>query len=102
MAKTRTFITMSPTQFVLSSLIVGALAGGINVINSRYEDYRLLPVVVQSENAECVKVINLDNGHAFNCEDVNVVLRRFRTQPIAEGKNEKLSTTNLLGLSKNN
>jgi hypothetical protein len=48
-----------------------------------YMDSRILPIVYKDAAGECVKVENLENGHAFNCNDVDVTLRRYR-QPAHE------------------
>lgn len=94
--KKRTFITLTPTQFLASSLLVGLVAGGITVLNSMYHEHRLLPIVVQAPvSKECVKVINLENGHAFNCQDKDVVLRRYRVTEFTEPTNEKLPAPNM-------
>lgn len=91
--KKRTFITMSPIQFLSASLLVGVIAGGIAVLNSMYQEHRVLPVVVHTLSGECVKVINFENGHAFNCSDKDIVLRRYRVTEFTEPTNEKLSST---------
>jgi hypothetical protein len=99
--KKRTFITMSPAQFLSSSLLVGVIAGGITVLNSMYQEHRLLPVVVQAETGECMKVVNFDNGHAFNCADKDVVLRRYRVTAFTEPANEKLPAPDVQQLPSN-
>lgn len=66
---------------VLQSIILAA----VSAINILAYDHRLLPEVHRSakDNA-CIKVVNYENGHAFNCQDVNVVLRRYRTVMVEE------------------
>jgi len=61
-------------------------------INTWYMDYRLLPVVHKDASGTCTKVENFENGHAFNCADVDVILRRYRTP------NEKIPTIDLHSL----
>lgn len=73
------FYQVSTVQLIIASILVGFIAGGINVVNNEYQHYKLLPVVEQSSDGKCVQVLNFENGHAFNCNDVNVVLRQYRT-----------------------
>lgn len=62
----------------LSISIISTVASGAFFF---YMDYRTLPIVYKDAADECVKVENLENGHAFNCNDVDVTLRRYR-QPV--------------------
>ena len=44
-----------------------------------YSVWRLLPeVYISTDDGKCVKVVNFDNGHAFTCNDVDVILRRYK------------------------
>lgn len=98
--KTRTYVTMTLMQILLSSIFIGMVAGCMSILNSMYHDYSLLPIVERSTQSEqCIRVINLDNGHAFNCNDVDLVLRRYRTHVITEQANEKLSSAGMQQLS---
>lgn len=45
----------------------------------KYETIKLIPIVELSPGGECIKVVNFENGEAFNCQDVDVLLRRYRT-----------------------
>lgn len=74
------YVTLTQFQMFLLALITGVLGGLITVGYTMYTEYRLLPTVVQDGNGQCIKVVNYENGHAFACPDVNVVLRRYRTQ----------------------
>lgn len=62
----------------LSISIISTVASGAFFF---YMDYITLPIVYKDAADECVKVENLENGHAFNCNDVDVTLRRYR-QPV--------------------
>lgn len=44
-----------------------------------YFSYKALPQVIYS-NDECIRVLNFENGHAFNCADVDIVLRVYRKE----------------------
>ena len=73
------FVTLSTVQLLIMSLLMGLVASAVVTINTWYSDTRLLPEVHVDGAGQCVKVVNFENGHAFNCADVNVVLRRYRT-----------------------
>jgi hypothetical protein len=73
------FVTLTTFQLFLLALVTGAIAGGVVLVHNMYRDYSLLPQVHTTPGGECVKVVNFENGHAFNCTDVNVLLRRYRT-----------------------
>lgn len=75
------YSTLSTIQLMLLALMMSIIVAVLVSINSFYQDYRLLPQVFFDRSGACVKVINFENGHAFNCADVNVLLRRYRTAP---------------------
>lgn len=66
-------------QLALATLMIGVTGGVVFCLFYLFLDYRLLPEVHLDAESACVKVINFENGHAFNCNDVNVILRRYRT-----------------------
>ena len=59
---------------ILSSILTTCLIG----INNYFNQYMLLPEVHISKDGKCIKVINFENGHAFTCDDVDVLLRRYK------------------------
>jgi hypothetical protein len=65
---------------MLMTAMMSVLVAVLVSINSWYQDNRLLPEVHVDGAGACVKVVNFENGHAFNCNDVNVLLRRYRTK----------------------
>ena len=72
------YVTLTQVQMFLMALITGAIAGALMIGSTMYRDFTLLPLVVQNPGGECIKVVNYENGHAFSCPDVNVLLRRYR------------------------
>lgn len=59
----------------LMSIVMSSLIG----INNYFNQYRLLPEVhISKADEKCIKVVNFENGHAFTCNDVDVLLRRYR------------------------
>jgi hypothetical protein len=76
---TMTFYTVSTKQLAAACVLISILAAALSGINTQVRDYLLLPEVYYSEKDNaCLKVVNYENGHAFNCNDVNVLLRRYR------------------------
>ncbi len=76
------FVALSQFQLFIFAVIVGLISGGVVIGFKKYEDLKLLPVVTFSATGECVKVVNFENGHAFGCPDVNVLLRRYRKEVV--------------------
>jgi hypothetical protein len=73
------YTTLTNAQLFLLAILTGLIAAGTLLVYRVYSDYRLLPQVHQTPSGECIKVVNFENGHAFGCPDVNVLLRRYRT-----------------------
>ena len=73
------FVTLTSMQLAVMTLLMALLSAVLVSINTWYIDTRLLPEVHVDAAGQCVKVVNFENGHAFNCNDVNVTLRRYRT-----------------------
>lgn len=74
------FISLTYLQMFIMSILVGLIAGSALIAFKVWHDGRLLPTVVRDGTGTCVKVINFENGHAFGCPDVDVLLRRYRTE----------------------
>lgn len=72
------FTTLSTLQLLGLAIAMSALTAVLVSINSWYMDLRLLPMVHKDAAGVCIKVENFENGHAFNCNDVDVILRRYR------------------------
>jgi len=83
------YATLSTLQLLCLAIVMSLLTAVLVSINMWYMDYRILPVVFRDASGTCTKVENFENGHAFNCADVDVILRRYRTP------NEKIPTIDL-------
>lgn len=70
---------LSNGAILVLALLISVLVAVLVSINIMYLDMRHLPVVYLDKSGTCVKVVNYENGHAFNCQDVNVLLRRYKT-----------------------
>lgn len=73
------YATISTFQLFILAIAMSILTAVLVSINSWHMDYRTLPVVHRDVAGKCTKVENFENGHAFNCDDVDVILRRYRT-----------------------
>jgi len=69
---------ISTKQLVIACSLISVLSASLFGINTLAREYFLLPEVMFDANGQCLKVVNYDNGHTFNCNDVNVILRRYR------------------------
>lgn len=84
-----TLYTITTKQLTLAAILVSILTASLIGINNYVNQYLLLPEVHISKNDEkCVKVVNFENGHAFTCNDVDVLLRRYRKVLILPANNE--------------
>ena len=72
------FTTLSSLQLLTLTVVMSILTALLVSVNSWYLLWSQLPVVHVDKANACVKVDNFENGHAFNCNDVGVLLRRYR------------------------
>lgn len=74
------FVTLSQIQLFIFATVVGLISGGLVIACNKFEQLKLLPVVTLTQGGQCVKVTNFENGHVFACQDVDVLLRRYRKE----------------------
>lgn len=72
------FVNLSALQLIVLALLMSLITSVLISINTWWIDTRLLPQVYQDQAGTCIKVVNFENGHAFNCQDVGILLRRYR------------------------
>ena len=72
------YITLKTVDLFILSILIGLTAGSFAVMGNLYQAHKLLPMVIRGPDGACVKVLNFENGHAFSCPDVDVLLRRYR------------------------
>ena len=75
------YTQLSALQLLALALLMSLLTAVLVSINTWYQETRLLPEVHVDKNGACVKVVNFENGHAFNCQDMDVLLRRYHKVP---------------------
>lgn len=72
------YTTLTNLQLTILAILMSVLTAVLVSINSWYIFWSQLPVVHYDSTNTCVKVDNYVNGAAFNCSDVDVLLRRYR------------------------
>lgn len=79
------YYTVSAWQLIFISLLTCVLTVGLFEINSLVKEHFVLPEVhFTTRDNTCIKVVNYENGQAYNCNDVNVILRKYRKINIIE------------------
>ena len=71
------FTILSNVQLIIITALMALISAVLVSVNMWWLDSRLLPHVHQDAAGVCIKVVNFENGHAFNCQDVNILLRRY-------------------------
>lgn len=72
------FTTMTTLQLLTLVIFMSIFTAALISINIFYMDFRMLPEVHVDKAGTCLKVDNFKNGDAYNCNDIDVVLRRYR------------------------
>lgn len=67
-------------QIVIMSVLMSIIIALLTIASNLYLDTRNLPIVTNDASGECVRVLNVENGHAFTCNDINITLRRYRVE----------------------
>lgn len=79
------YYSVSSLQLILISLLTCILTISLFEINSLVKEYLSLPeVMISTKDNSCIKVVNYENGQAYNCNDVNVILRKYRKIIVTE------------------
>lgn len=74
---TKKYFTVGTFQLLLMSLLTSIISAAIVSINIALIDYLHLPVVT-FESGKCVNVSNFKNGDSYTCDNVDVILRKYR------------------------
>lgn len=62
------------TTNIMIAIFLAICVWAASVVGSYLE----LPQVIQGDDGKCVKVVNFKNGDGYTCQDVDVVLRKYR------------------------
>lgn len=88
--------TVTTPQLIFATVLSALIAAGSIVAYTQFKEQQgrqTLPEVQLTLEGNCSKVINFRNGDAYNCEDVDVLLRDYNTtqaQPGPKAKNESV------------
>jgi hypothetical protein len=74
------YYRVSALQLFIMALLVGTIAASLVLINILVKEHLLLPKVILAPDGRCASVLNYQNGDAYTCADVNVILRRYRVE----------------------
>ena len=70
---------VSSKQLTMAALLTCVLTTSLIEINTQVKEYLALPeVVIKGSDNSCIKVVNYENGQAYNCQDVDIILRKYR------------------------
>ena len=72
------YATLTTIQLLMMTVLMSILTALLVSVNTWYMTFTQLPKVHVDQAGACVKVENFQNGHAFNCNDVDVLLRQYR------------------------
>lgn len=65
-------------QLTVFSILIACMVAMMMIGYWQIMDYSYLPTVIKDDAGTCTQVINSKNGDAYNCNDVNVTLRRYK------------------------
>lgn len=69
---------VSTGQALIAAAAIALLSGASVAAVSAYINYQDLPLIEQSPDGKCLRVLNFKNGDGFQCQDVGVILRKYR------------------------
>lgn len=73
---------VSMKQVIINSLLISLVSASLVILFILTKEYFLdLPDVYKNTEGKCVKVVNFKNGDAYNCNDVDVTLRKYQLKP---------------------
>lgn len=73
--------TVSTIQLLVCSVLIATIGAAEVIAYSQYKEQQVIPQVQVNPDGTCVKVLNFNNGEAYNCQDVDVLLRRYKKVP---------------------
>jgi hypothetical protein len=79
------YYSVKTGQILLASILSALISAGSIAAFVLYNDRLGLPLVQTDDGGKCVQVINYKNGDAYNCQDVDILLRQYRKAPISAG-----------------
>ncbi len=71
------FYSVSMKQLIANSLLISLVSASLVILFLIGKSNLDLPDVYKNSEGKCVKVVNYNNGDAYNCNDVDVILRKY-------------------------
>jgi hypothetical protein len=72
------YYTLSIFQLFIFGLSISVFSISGIITWDFYNDRQFIPEVIYDKTGACINVINYQNGDAFNCQDVDGVLRKYK------------------------
>jgi hypothetical protein len=73
------FMNISGWHLFFLAIAISVINVAAIIVFLTYKEIEKMPIVHFNEQGNCIKVVNIENGHAFNCNDVDVLLRQYKT-----------------------
>jgi type IV secretory pathway TrbF-like protein len=71
---------ITSSQLFVLAMLIGIISSLLTISFTIWYKREMLPIVQVDQLGQCISVVNVENGHAFTCNDLGVVLRQYRTQ----------------------
>lgn len=81
--------TVTTGQLMAATILSALISAGSIVGYTQFKERQArttLPEVQVTMDDKCTKVVNFKNGDAYNCEDVDVLLREYNKKIVMEPK----------------
>lgn len=69
--------TVSTLQLIAAAVLQSVITASCVIYYDQYKEKQHWPQVTINANDECIKVVNFNNGEAYNCQDIDIVLRQY-------------------------
>ena len=77
------FYTLSMKQVIVNSLLIALVSSSTIILFMVGKEFYLeWPNVYKNAEGKCIKVINFKNGDAYNCNDLDVILRNYHVKKV--------------------
>ena len=71
--------TVTGRQLAINSILIAVTTTALVSAAYLYKERESLPEVhLSKKDNACIKVVNFQNGDAYGCPDVDVILRKYR------------------------
>lgn len=80
--KHKSYHQVTTFQLFLMAIVTGVISASVVMINNHAMEYLQLPIVQQDASGSCVNVLSFRNGEVYTCQDVDMILRKYRTKKV--------------------